>query len=578
MLSPGEYKKILNRNPELAGNFVNEDLAGQWISAITDHIAPWIYEQHDKGLWEIVRVFSWKRGFVKKKLTRKEFAMMVFTFCREALTAKEKATTLQTSMDHSKYIEDLKDCETLSDHEPTKLLIDKICHFFDSTIEEKAPVAPKEPTIASRMEDYLRVIVKEDPNSMPYARVCVNPDYGNDMVPSLSIEKYQAKKFLKIQQPSYIEAYVCIDGELDKQQLKALAMTYSERRDVKLYIVGQYGLRNDVYQFAVEHQIGYVFVNPQKVATPDYILPRSNSDDYTERTYANMLLGVIPMDQAIIISDDLQLTSSLADSLSSRGIPIDPKHLLTVPRLSYNEIEVMADKVTENYVKAIIDRFITICQYMNGQLYTENVQSVRVREKGHSYVKNITEKIWMDFSIDPFALSEADGLSYEYQALPGNQLGRIDLHNMNIILNKAGMGNYDRLRFTMAHEYGHYKLHAPLLQSQSISSFGDNDDTMGDMKTNRNEDKKWLERQANYFASCILMPKKLVTVLYIVLHKEFVQDVYGDKFGPIYYCERQPETYTTYNHVVGGLASMMNVSLEAMRYRLERLNLCHVGE
>lgn len=70
------------------------------------------------------------------------------------------------------------------------------------------------------------------------------------------------------------------------------------------------------------------------------------------------------------------------------------------------------------------------------------------------------------------------------------------------------------------------------------------------------------------------MPAKLVGILFSVLHKEFVHDVYGDKLGPIYYNENQPETYSTFNTIVSGMAEMLNVSKTAMKLRLERLKLC----
>lgn len=570
-----DYQKILNRDIDLASNFISEELAGEWISAITGHIAHWIYEEkHDKSLWDLVRYVSKDRFIASKnkKLPRRLFAEMVFTFCREALTEDETAAKIRSSMEHYKYATQLS--AGIIPHE-AQTLTDVISNFFDGVFKNN-PEENQTPTLASRLEDYIRGVVYDSTEYAPFQQIRINPDYGNDVTPTLTIEEYQNQKFLNLNKPSSIVAYKCIDSELDKKTLNDYFVTYREYKNLKkLYIVGRYHLKSDVYQRAEDIGVGYVYINPNREMTPDsYELPRSIGDYYSTNRYVDMVLGNIPMQQSLIVCNGRQVTTSLADSLHAHGVAIKKSLELKAPILLFNDIEAISDELTQTYVDDRITSIKKIYDCLNGHLYENGNRLVNVRKEGHSYVERVPYKRWSDFSIDPFLLTKEEGLDYSYQALPDNQLGRFDLMEGKIVLSSEGLSNFDRLRFTMAHEYGHYKLHKTLLQEHNVHSFGDTEDTITEMITIRDNDRKWLERQANHFASCLLMPAKLVGILFSVLHKEFVHDVYGDKLGPIYYNENQPETYSTFNTIVSGMAEMLNVSKTAMKLRLERLKLC----
>lgn len=570
-----DLQKILNRDSKLASHFISDELAGLWISAIKEHIVHWIYdEEHNKSLWELVRYVSKDRFIASKnkKLTRRIFAEMVFTFCREALTEDETAAKIQSSMEHYEFATQLS-AGTVP-HE-AKVFIGAINGFFDGVFEN-SPEVTEAPTLASRLEDYIRGVVYDSTEYAPFCQIRINPDYGNDVTPTLAIEVYQNQKFLNLNKPSSIVAYKCIDGELDRKSLNDYYVTYRECKNLrKLYIVGSYHLRNDVYQRAEDIGVGYVFINPKREMTPDsYELPRTIGDFCSTNRSVAMVLGNAPMQQSLIVCDNRQVTTSLADSLHALGVPIEKSHLLKAPILSFKNIETIADELTQTYVDARITSIGKAYHQLGGHLYENGNKLVNVRKEGYSYVERVPYRRWLDFSIDPFLLAQEEGLNYAYQDLPDNQLGRFDLMESKIVLNKEGLSNFDRLRFTMAHEYGHYKLHKTLLQAQNVHSFGDTEDSITEMITIRDNDRKWFERQANHFASCLLMPAKLVGILFSALHKEFVQDIYGDKLGPIYYNENQPETYSTYNTIVSGMAEMLNVSKTAMKLRLERLKLC----
>lgn len=539
MTEEEKYRKLLINNKELAANFTNEALGIQWIAAVIKNIAGWVAEK-GKGSWEIVRVVSLQEGFVKATVKRRVFSEMVFTFCREVLPKDETAKKIRESMENSKYKAELKDFSHLLDSNLTRGLAEEVRTFLKSVvIDEGKKVTP---TIASRLEDYLRATVLEDTNVMPCSRICINPDYGNDMTPCLSIEKYANKNFLATKEPSYIEAYECISAELEKDMLRVYIQKYADKKNIKLYLVGQYGLRNDVYELAKMHSVGYVLINPRHEMTSDsYLLPRSVGDANSMRNYEGMLTGAKPLQVPLLVSDGFRVTSSLAEMLQVHGILIKDTYMLKAPVLHFKTIEAKVNELTKDYVEKIERCF-------DGQLI------------------NVTP-------FDVFKEVERVGLKYEYSELPAGQLGCMSLQESKILLNRNEIDNKKRLRFTMAHEYGHYVLHSELLKSQGISSLGDDDDTITELVTVKEDSRRWLERQANHFASCLLMPKEIVRLLYNYFHKVFLQDVYGDKLGSIYYNENQRETYYTYNNVVGNIAKFLNVSNQAMELRLKSLGL-----
>jgi Zn-dependent peptidase ImmA (M78 family) len=67
-----------------------------------------------------------------------------------------------------------------------------------------------------------------------------------------------------------------------------------------------------------------------------------------------------------------------------------------------------------------------------------------------------------------------------------------------------------RYRFTLAHEGGHWRLHQPLVQAnrRQESLFGHTRQPIVIYRSNLSKER--VELQANLYASCLLMPRKLV--------------------------------------------------------------------
>lgn len=567
-----DFKSVQKRDKELAAYFKQPDMAVEWILAITNHIAKWISDKRDKGLWEVVRFVSWKRGVISETLSREKFAKMVYKFCREALDSNESPSKLKSSMEHSKYIDDLKGFDKLPDANLLRSIVLDIENLFENK-EVKSLCTEKIPTIPERLESYLRSTVNEDADNWPCSRVVINPDYDG-ILPTMAVEKYQKKEFLNLNKPSSIEAYECLSEPLDKMRLQAFLGEYEGRRNIKLYIVSTYGLTNDVYKLAEDKDIGYIRINPKKEITSEsYVLPRSIGDDSIDRNNMDMLLGRADMTESMVIWDGRHITTSLADMLNRHAIPINPQHELQAPYLKFDDIEAKADEMTKTYV----EEYTAILRDIKGNLYVEDRMMVKKRENGQSFVESIPYHLYKEMKIDPFSIAESQGLSHEVKILPASQLGRIDLLSHKVTLNDSGLSCYERFRFTMAHELGHFILHAPLIVGKNIISFGDTEDTISENLTITNYNRKWFERQANHFASCLLMPRKLVELLFAILYHQFVTLRYGDRIGPLYYSPNQKETFDSYNHVVGGMAKIFQVSMKAMELRLVRLNLLKIG-
>lgn len=506
-----EFQSVLSRDEEKANYFLQQDSAVSWLNAINNSIADWVQAQNNQSLWEVVRFVSVRRGIISKSLSRENFAKMICTFCGEKLKEGKKWNHLKTSMDHCKWISDLKKFEDFRENHELKKLVAQIETYFDqadATIQDK----PYAPSVLDRLEAYLRSIADNPSNRFPCSKVVVRPDYDDGIMPDIAVEQYKKKAHLNLKTPSYIEAYEIITEYLTIEKLRAFLGQYEGRRNIKLYIVSTQGIANDVYSLAEKKGIGYVRINPQKeMTTESYVLPRSVEDYSTAIHNTEMLFGRISMDVPMVIWNGATTTTSLADALKHDNITINPKHELKAPYLTNNNIDSIANEVTQEYVER--GKFL-LANIDKDNLYIEKPRYVQKRDNGYPYVEKRMERVYLlDISVDPFILAEAQGLRHITADLPAGQLGRLDLLSETVVIDRSGLNNYDRYRFTMAHELGHYMLHSSLIKEQGIASFGETENTINDDLFIKTEDMKRFERQANRFAATLLMPEEIVKLL-----------------------------------------------------------------
>ena len=123
-----------------------------------------------------------------------------------------------------------------------------------------------------------------------------------------------------------------------------------------------------------------------------------------------------------------------------------------------------------------------------------------------------------------------------------------------------------RYRFTLAHECGHWRLHRPLVQAHSRQCLSG--DTQRLVVCRSSQAKERVELQADLYASCLLMPRKLVMQAW---RNEFGNDnprVLHRNGGEIALCD--------IDLFLRPLAKQFLVSPVAMRIRLEKLGLLYL--
>ena len=147
-------------------------------------------------------------------------------------------------------------------------------------------------------------------------------------------------------------------------------------------------------------------------------------------------------------------------------------------------------------------------------------------------------------------------------------LGSITFQPPAIELFNQPTPHLGRERFTLAHELAHWFLDHRIylvrefceqtdIDSQSISGVADSDIDR-------------LEFQANFFASCLLMPRQ--TILEVFLDTTRMLSISDRGFGPLY-VDDQPGNLRNYNMTVARIANELHVSRKACSIRLVELGL-----
>jgi hypothetical protein len=144
-----------------------------------------------------------------------------------------------------------------------------------------------------------------------------------------------------------------------------------------------------------------------------------------------------------------------------------------------------------------------------------------------------------------------------------------------------------RYRFTLAHEGGHWRLHRRLVQANSgqASLFGHA--RQPTVVCRSSQSKERVELQADLYASCLLMPRKLVFQAWRDRFGNDYPRVLRRKDRMVVPCDLSEETAAVVRsfdqsrddevleHLARPFAEEFMVSRIAMRIRLEKLNLLH---
>ena len=547
MSSMSNYYDISSQNREVAEFFLCRDDAVNLIASIEGDVKEWV-DKRNKQYWEPVRFVCEQRGLLGKKtkshankLTRADFANVLVTFCPGALEEGETATALKASMEKYRFKEELKKLNRLPDAHLVWKDIQDVKDLLDKRPVAAPPVVAP-PTPVDRVLEYQREVENNQLDGYPRWVVKFKPVY-KDIHPTISVETYISKKFQEEGAPSHIDAYEFIDVTLSIQKLHELAGQYyaynlHTQHHVKLYIVSPAGLYPDVKSAAHNLNIGYVRLNPNRTMTPDdYLLPRTVNENEFWRLKDDKLMLRSELDIPLLIMDGNKRCTSFVELFKQRGLKRrDEPQSPIVPYMSSEEIEAKAKLLTEPYETCL-----------------------------HTLA---FKKETFQMAIDPFNIAHDQDLSFEWGQLDDERLGQFDVRTAHVILNGKNKWQRHRVRFTMAHELGHYVLHTGCLRKLDISAIDETAETLvSNMKLDIDQTKR-MEYQANLFASYLLMPSLLTATLYAYYDTLFT----GQKPKLMYYNIFQHETWPRYNHVVGNIARRLNVSMDAVKYRLIGMN------
>jgi len=140
-------------------------------------------------------------------------------------------------------------------------------------------------------------------------------------------------------------------------------------------------------------------------------------------------------------------------------------------------------------------------------------------------------------------------------------LGTLTFGNNNqpYIMINQNIPNTGRKNFTIAHELGHFFLNHKS-NSSSFECF--EDDITEDKQATKN-----IEHEANYFASCFLMPEQKVVSTFRGMLK------YSKRTTNNYFLFVNKENYGIWRNICDNLTKRFGISEAALRYRLINLKL-----
>jgi len=159
-------------------------------------------------------------------------------------------------------------------------------------------------------------------------------------------------------------------------------------------------------------------------------------------------------------------------------------------------------------------------------------------------------------------------LEVRIEVLPYNStlLGSCDFKNKVIGIHPSIGEN--RYLFILAHELGHFILHKDLKIEQEVyEGFSDSQFNFRKNKHDLDNPKNWIEWQANYFASSLVLPKA-VLVARLLRYQENNNLTQGKL-----YWDDQPDNWKNVRKTVDHLAYFFSVTKTSIIYRLKELNM-----
>lgn len=512
--------------------FVSKQIEKDWIWTIENKIAPWVKEKGNEGHWNYVNVYSQYINVLEEGLTRSKFADLIITLCPKGFKEGKTKDQLKWNMDDMPITVTLENIKDLKEDCRNGIIIGELKRLF----EEPVPDYPNEEiqkTIESRLKEYLEKRIASD----PYAKIYSNQSYCG-FTPTFAIEKYASSKFMEQRIPSHVIVFECVESTLTVDIVTMLSGRYVSNRKIKLVITGSKGIDKHIQSIAINREVSLMRIDPNFEVTDNcFITPRMDEYKSVSQIERDMLRGNLPMTVPLVIDDVTRLTTSLTDFLRWNGIDVYTNYV-HAPILTHEFIENEATKLIKEEI---------------------------------SYYVNLLEKLSPSdkvplCEINPYKIAKKIGLKVVRANLSKNRhLGNFDYRKRLVRLSSSQADGKPRDRYSMGHEIGHDVLHS----NQRFREFMERDAQLAGEAATDIWEKHWLDTQANYFASCLLMPRKVVALLYSIYWKKWYK---RDQVCPLtisgdFYDDKN------FQNIVGPMSRKMNVSLEAMKNTLIDMEL-----
>lgn len=220
---------------------------------------------------------------------------------------------------------------------------------------------------------------------------------------------------------------------------------------------------------------------------------------------------------------------------SASPIQVDVSEEYFVPFIPREEIEV----VYQNILKSI--------EYKSGVVSIANI----IDHVKNNFNTSVTFKTSLG----------KDELGFEI-------LGLTNFDPSTILISEKGNENPNRKRFTITHELGHIILkHGNYLIKEYCA---ENDIDLTGLGIINVKDIRRLEWQANFFASCLLLPKENFLIEFFTMLEKL--DIKNRGFGHLF-VDRQECNINNYYKITNTLKQIFGVSRKAISIRLKNLDL-----
>ncbi len=536
---------------DISEMFAQPQYAEEWLRRTAVQFAPWV-KRYNKSYWDLIRFYGFQKGILKKT-SRKEFAHLLITTYPQALDKNDTERSLISNMEkfpykqcfHKRSVQERE--QQCPDKEFTiELMPDS--HTCNVLIRELDKLWTTEPPMfgcstMSVMEERLEKYLNTCTQTQLYNKVRHHPYYGSKTV-SFSVEQYVNQKFMDQEEPSHVIVYDCYDGVVSEAIVNQYAGQYFQKPFIKVYICSNHAFDIRTQKVARNSNIGLMLINPlYEVTEENYVVPRTIGLYDIEEMKLDMLSGKRTMTSPFILYDEQGATFSLVDTLKYHGIKVNNNVGISVPFYSDEYIE----RVTLKMVYDKVDDFIR-------------------KIKDYRNTRQIPQ-----FVIDPKQLLVDEGYQLEEADLSSTgKLAFIDIKGKKVTIDSTQSKYISRLRYTHAHELGHAILHSNI----NVFAFGESTTTTDINAFTSDSEQKRLEHHANYFASCLLMPTDVVGYLYSYYYQKHFECYTIRPF----YLEDQPYKRNDLLCIIAPMAKKMNVSIEALKWRLVKLGLLIISD